>query len=192
MRVPRTVLGRAAGALAAATIVGGFATGIARALPESIPDESGVIHGCYGSSGLLRTVVSSADCRSSETALDWSITGPQGPAGPQGPSGPPGPQGPTGPAGVRGVYVVFEDGLDGVPANRVQFTADCDEGDVAVSGGVDLGLTDSLTVTQSHPNVESGAPTGWTVTVLNTDDDALDPEDYPKWDMWAVCAASSG
>jgi hypothetical protein len=90
------------------------------------------------------------------------------------------------------VYVVFENGLNGIPGNRVQFTADCDAGDVAISGGFDLGLTDSLTVTQSQPNVRSGAPTGWTVTVLNTDDDALDPEDYPKWDMWAVCAAGSG
>jgi hypothetical protein len=192
MRVRRTVLGRAAGALAVAVIAGGLATTVARALPGSIPDESGVVRGCYGGSGLLRVVVSSSDCRKHETALDWSVTGPQGPAGPQGPIGPPGPQGPTGPAGVRGVYVVFEDGLNGIPGNRVQFTADCDEGDVAISGGFDLGLTDSLTVTQSHPSVRSGAPTGWTVTVLNTDDDALEPEDYPKWDMWAVCAAGSG
>jgi hypothetical protein len=192
MRGPRTVFGRLAGVLVAAGIAVGFAAGIARALPESIPDESGVIHGCYGNSGLLRTVVSSSDCRPDETALDWNVTGTQGPAGPRGPIGPPGPQGPDGPAGVHGVYVVFEDRLDGVPGNRVQYTVSCEQGDVAISGGFDLGLTDSLRATQSHPNVESGAPTGWTVTVLNTDDDALDPEDYPHWDMWAVCTASSG
>lgn len=184
MRAPRIVVRRAAVALVAAVVLVGSGAGLARAVSETIPDEGGVIHGCYGESGLLRAVVSSADCRPRETALDWSVSGPQGPAGPQGI------EGPAGPAGVSGIYVEFEEGLNGIPGNRVTFTADCEESDVALSGGFDLGLTNSLEVTESQPNVESGAPTGWSVTVFNSDDGELDPEDYPKWDMWAVCAAT--
>jgi hypothetical protein len=189
MRARRRVFGRVAGAIAAAAVVVGTGTGIARAFPESVPDESGVIRACSGLGGRLRIVDSSANCRWHEQALEWSVTGPQGPVGPPGPIGPQGERGPVGPAGIGEPYVVFQDRLNGTPGNRVQTTADCEADDVAVSGGFDLGLTDSLQVTQSHPNVESGAPTGWTVTVLNTDDDAIDPDDYPKWAMWAVCAA---
>ena len=183
MRATR-VVPRVAAALVVAAILVPSGAGLARAASRLIPDGSGVIHACYGPTGSLRAVESSDQCRPSETALDWHATGPQGPVGPQGPAGP------AGPAGVTDVYVVFEAGVDGVPGNRSGITADCDAGDIAVSGGFDLGTTDSLQVTESHPDVESGAPTGWSVTVLNTDDDAIDPEDYPQWDMWAVCAAT--
>jgi hypothetical protein len=68
----------------------------------AIPDSGGVIHGCYLSNGNLRVVEHDTDCRNSETALDWSQTGPTGPQGPAGPAGPPGPTGPQGPAGPKG------------------------------------------------------------------------------------------
>jgi|SRR5215831_3239778 len=62
----------------------------------AIPDNGGVIHGCYSNAnGLLRVVDSaSADaCRTSETALNWNqqgVPGPPGPPGARGPQGPPG------------------------------------------------------------------------------------------------------
>ena len=52
--------------------------------------------------GALRQVSNASDCKASETALSWSITGPAGGAGPAGPSGLAGPQGPQGPMGPEG------------------------------------------------------------------------------------------
>ena len=64
----------------------------------SIPDASGVIHGCYnttnGSQRIIDTAV--ASCKIGETAIQWNQTGPQGPQGPTGPQGPPGPTGQSG------------------------------------------------------------------------------------------------
>lgn len=71
----------------------------------SIPDSSGVVHSCYKKeNGQLRVINTDQGqtCRHSETALNWSQTGPQGPAGPQGATGPQGPAGPQGPTGATG------------------------------------------------------------------------------------------
>ena len=58
----------------------GLVAGIAVA---SIPDASGVIHACYKSAqGQVRIVEAAADCNPSESAIQWSQTGPSGPAGP--------------------------------------------------------------------------------------------------------------
>ena len=61
----------------------------------SIPDSSGVIHGCYiTGTGQLRVYDSQSStakkCGSNEKPLNWNQTGPQGPAGPQGAAGPAG------------------------------------------------------------------------------------------------------
>jgi hypothetical protein len=57
----------------------------------AIPDESGVFHACYKTNGgQVRLVNSANDCNGSETATQWSQTGPQGPSGSRGPSGPQG------------------------------------------------------------------------------------------------------
>ena len=73
-----------------------------------------LVHSCVASNGSLRVVAATAACKSTETSLDWNITGPQGPigltgprgltglTGPQGPAGSTGPQGPIGPAGSQG------------------------------------------------------------------------------------------
>ena len=59
----------------------GLVAGIAVA---SIPDASGVIHACYKSAqGQVRIVEAAADCNPSESAIQWSQTGPSGPAGPR-------------------------------------------------------------------------------------------------------------
>ena len=85
----------ALGAIAAAVLLGG---GIAYA----IPDQNGVIHGCYkASDGKLRVIEPSQGdaCLQSEVAIDWGQTGPQGATGPQGPTGS---QGDTGAQGIQG------------------------------------------------------------------------------------------
>ena len=70
----------------------------------SIPDSSGVIHGCYDSKGTLRVIdYPQAQCTKNETLLNWNQTGPQGPPGPTGSQGPAGPQGPQGPAGTADI-----------------------------------------------------------------------------------------
>jgi hypothetical protein len=71
----------------------------------TIPDSSGVIHGCYQKNkGTLRVIDTDQGqtCDSTEQALSWNQTGPQGPVGPQGPLGPQGPAGPQGPKGETG------------------------------------------------------------------------------------------
>src|ERR1043165_3918851 len=75
------------------------AVGVAYA---TIPDGTGVIHGCYAKSGGSMRVIDASvtNCAKTETSLNWNVQGPQGAQGPQGPAGtqgPPGPQGSTGP-----------------------------------------------------------------------------------------------
>jgi hypothetical protein len=61
-------------------ILGGAGLAIA-----SIPSSSGVINGCYrtsgGNQGDLIVIDSAASCPAGYTALDWNQAGPQGPAG---------------------------------------------------------------------------------------------------------------
>jgi hypothetical protein len=86
------------GLFAAIVGVGVAVGGIAYA---SIPDGSGVIHGCYLTArGTLRVIdTATQNCASGETPLSWKQTGSQGQ---QGPTGPGGPQGATGPTGYVG------------------------------------------------------------------------------------------
>ena len=75
-----------------------IAAGVAWA---TIPSADGTITACYNNTnGSLRVIdASAATCRSTETALQWSVRGEPGPIGP---TGPPGPTGATGPAGAPG------------------------------------------------------------------------------------------
>jgi hypothetical protein len=83
-------------------IVGGFVVGgIAWA---DIPD-SGVINGCYKTSGgALRVIDSSTGetCKPSESPLSWSQSGPKGATGVKGPTGAKGETGAKGPTGASG------------------------------------------------------------------------------------------
>ncbi len=94
-------------ALVALVIAGALlAGGIAYA---TIPDGSGVIHGCYLKGlGTLRVIDTgkAQTCSSFETPLTWSQTGPPGAQGPQGSQGPQGQQGPAGPTGPSDVWSV--------------------------------------------------------------------------------------
>jgi hypothetical protein len=85
----------------AAVIAFAAAGGIAYA---TIPDSAGVVHACYTkSTGTIRVIDTSVtNCKSGETSLTWSQTGPGGPKGDAGATGPPGPTGPAGPTGSAG------------------------------------------------------------------------------------------
>jgi len=95
-----------------AVAVGAAVFGIVSAVQASIPDQNGVIHGCYGKPGTpqrgnLRVIDTGLGegCRYYETPLNWNqrgVTGPTGATGATGPTGPTGPAGPTGPTGPTG------------------------------------------------------------------------------------------
>ena len=110
---------RLAGIVVAVGLIGAGSVAYA-----AIPDDDGVLHGCYNKGGLLqdkgalRVVEKGERCRSTELATTWSQTGPQGPVGPVGPTGATGetgatgatgaegPVGPTGPQGAQGAQGV--------------------------------------------------------------------------------------
>ena len=106
-------LGRG-GKLVLAVVVGGATFGVATAVQASIPDASGVIHGCYHRTanpstrpGALRVIDTALgqSCYGDENPLNWrasGTTGPTGATGPTGPTGPTGARGPTGPTGPKG------------------------------------------------------------------------------------------
>src|SRR5581483_11650021 len=106
-----------------------LASGVAFA---TIPDGSGLIHGCIsGTTGVLRVIDTAKvkKCAPREISVSWNATGPRGATGPKGltgakgdagtrgpqgatgstgatgVSGPSGPSGPTGPAGTGGSVI---------------------------------------------------------------------------------------
>jgi hypothetical protein len=111
----------------------------------SIPDASGVIHGCVknGTTGqreirVIDTAYTTV-CSAGWTAVTWNQTGPQGPVGatgPQGPAGPAGPQGPVGPTGATNAtyYVRIDEAqtIGGGGSNAIQVT--CPAPDIATGG----------------------------------------------------------
>src|SRR5262245_52543767 len=97
--------------LVLAVAVAGATFGIATVVNASIPDSSGVIHGCYQKPsnpaqrpGALRVVDTGRgqSCRADEIALAWNQSGPTGATGPTGAVGPKGATGPTGATGATG------------------------------------------------------------------------------------------
>jgi len=75
-------MGRLAVGIVVVLVLAGTAVAAA-----SIPDASGVIHGCRSTkTGVLRVIDTDAGqtCSKDEAALSWNQIGPQGPAGPQG------------------------------------------------------------------------------------------------------------
>jgi hypothetical protein len=90
------------------------------AKPQPPAPNANVITGCYQKvNGQLRIVTSASQCRASEIAISWGITGPQGPAGPEGPAGPQGSVGPEGPQGPDGVVLTgtINGGIGTISAN---------------------------------------------------------------------------
>src|SRR6478609_4903390 len=89
-------------ALAGATGVA-YATGAVGAAPTT------TINACVKDNGDVR-IANASDCKQNESALTWSVVGPQGETGAPGPAGPQGPQGETGAPG--------KDGVDGLPGPK--------------------------------------------------------------------------
>ena len=83
--VRRAASTRLAIAALAAAVTAAVVGGVAAA---AIPDNGGVIHGCYNQvNGGLRIVNSGVACKPGEVALPWNQQGPQGPPGRPGPTG---------------------------------------------------------------------------------------------------------
>lgn len=186
----RTVI--AIAAVAGLTVAGSVAY-------ATIPDQDGVIHGCYTKSGGAVRVIDASvtSCKSGETSLDWNQAGPAGPAGPQGlegeqgppglqgPQGEPGPEGPQGPAGpagppgpgpeiqVRTIHATV------APDQRLDFELNCFGGS-AISAGEQH--SNELLVTESNPILDAeGQPTAWHVRVVNPGDE------FSEVDLYGLC-----
>jgi hypothetical protein len=106
----------------------------------TIPAGDGVIHGCYAKSGgTLRVIDASVtNCKSGETALDWSQLGQPGPKGDPGAPGPAGPQGEQGepgtPGGLAGYEVLVAESEENLTTPR-RANGQGPAGKVAVGGG---------------------------------------------------------
>jgi hypothetical protein len=70
----------------AGLVVGGVVSG--GLLFATIPDQDGVLHGCYKPGGAVRVIDSAAACKASEVAINWNVTGPKGDDGSPGATGP--------------------------------------------------------------------------------------------------------
>ncbi|HST24526.1 MAG TPA: collagen-like protein [Gaiellaceae bacterium] len=134
-------------ALVTVTAAVAVAAGLGAAAYASIPDASGVIHGCYHVNGqgqvdgsaTLRVIDPTSTnkdgsaCKKDENALSWNQQGIPGAPGPQGLPGLQGPQGIQGPQGPEGSgHAYYEDsgglvtihssatimGISGLPAGN--------------------------------------------------------------------------
>lgn len=154
-----------------------IATGVGVAA-ASVPDASGIIHGCYGNSGNLRIVDTEegqACNQHSETSLDWSQIGPQGPQGPAGAS--------------PGIYEVADsmvlagaDPSTGINSQSGGMVASCAPGDSATGGGflADKGADPKTYVIKwSVPSLDStGRPDAWLLAAVNYSERPLRLADY--------------
>ena len=106
--------------------------------------DAALIHSCVAKDGTLRIVGATTTCKSQETALDWSITGPQGLPGLPGQNGAPGAQGARGPSDAY----VADAGLNpqefAITNNEVTVaTLSLPEGNYALNGKVLVGNRDA-------------------------------------------------
>jgi hypothetical protein len=133
--------------------------------------DASAIHGCIENEGKFVRIVAAPgignpaeDCRSSQTAIDWSQAGPQGPPGPQGPQGPKGDKGDPGPTPTLSVYEVFGPSVT-VPAQGVMgLTASCSStSDLATGGGFNVPSNFDVITSVGDPN----ATHRWFVVVSN-------------------------
>lgn len=154
----------ATAAAAALLVVGGVAY-------ATIPDATGVIHGCYSTKdGSLRVIdtgaLQSCDPRK-ETTLDWNQTGPAGPQGPP---------------GVLGLQIVTRDVGTVAPGDGIATGVTCPAGKSPLSGGWQptFNVAGRLDVVESYPNGRV-----WMFTVFN---DGIAGTDVT---LYAVCADAS-
>jgi hypothetical protein len=123
---------------------------------SAIPDSSGVLHACYNTNGgQLRLVDTASDCNPSETATQWSQTGPQGPQGDQGPPGPQGDTGDPGPAGTFSGSFASPDNAYSISVTNGGIVLSGPTGTISIDGGgISVQATGTVSVTgaQIHLN----------------------------------------
>jgi hypothetical protein len=159
----------------------------------------GMIRTCvYSSTGHLRVIGASEECKENETLLEWNMMGPAGAKGDPGPMGPRGPVGPAGPAGPAGV--AGKDGAPGVsgyqvvtqttPSNNVRvkwLLLWCPEGKRPLSGGGTVAASSFANVSMrtNAPAMMAGEWRGWEVGAFY-----IPPTVNGDWSLTAyvVCA----
>lgn len=132
---------------------------------------SETINGCYNTSNGSLRVLTSGQCRTSETAVSWNKTGPQGEQGPQGERGEQGEQGEQGMLSSVGTSsIAFSETLEQVTyldATK-SVTVWCGPGDEAVSGGIDFNqMVWMPTIVQSTRTERPDGTSGWTFRFTN-------------------------
>jgi hypothetical protein len=114
--------------------------------------EDGVISGCYlNSSGLLRIVSETSECRRSETPISWNQEGP--------------------PGSVSVGHVSYGERLE--PGETHSVTAYCPSPTVVTGGGFEIVVADGfdspgeVNVLESVPERANGRLGNWRVTAVN-------------------------
>jgi hypothetical protein len=160
----RAVTAAVAGALAAASIVGGIGAAVG-------PDAT--LYACvHNKAQTIKMTTASKACLSGYTKISWNTQGPKGDTGAQGPQGPQGPQGNAAPTSTN---YSAQSSCSTSPCYTVAVY--CNAGDTATGGGLKGFGPYSPTVTKSAPILDqSGNAVGWegadiylnpfTVTVL--------------------------
>ena len=194
-------LGRAGRVLVGVAVAGAI-FGIASAVQASIPDSSGVIHGCYNKKGAgeLRVIDPSASkqnsCSKSEAALNWNQTGPAGVKGTTGTTGTTGVTGPSGPSGAAGPdgshYISRSYGTSGGIAFPAGPFGDFETGCTSGNGGAFTRVFNQSGQTASVW-IDTGSGYTYTTMANNTNTDPyLGADIHVKWEMKNSTASMTG
>jgi hypothetical protein len=175
----------------AVAAVAGLAVGAGGlAVAQTAGDER--IHACRADrDGAVRLVDPGEACRKGESAVSWSVRGPEGPVGPtgppgapgapgaEGPRGPDGPAGPAGPAGADGVsgFQIITGNSGAANSDRQKMVAlTCPAGKVAIGGGAGIALPPPNGTVGAPPSLTTSEPAGnkpgnmgWSATATEPD-----------------------
>jgi len=162
----------------------------------SIPDGSGVIHGCYKTTNPATgsVIVIDSDvgqsCPSGFTPLNWNQTGPQGPAGPAGPQGPQGSPGISNLHTVTAEYQVGFSGIGSVPQHSSPLSSGCGASYSVLGGGYAIdpgpGARNGIAIVVDH-SYPSDAHT-WTINLVSTEANGDAPDGLYNVSIYAQCA----
>jgi len=161
----------------------------------SVPDGTGVIHGCYSPNGAKATNgaqlnildSASAPCNGSQKEITWNQAGPQGAAGPQGPAGAQGSPGSPGLKGDKG-----DPGAQGDPGAKGDAGP---AGANGVSGYQVVSNTEqvSTTITQAYfaycPAGKKPIGGGWETNINLSGEQIF--QSHPVTQGWAVVASQT-
>jgi hypothetical protein len=156
-------------------VVGGVAVGLAAGgiAYASVPDSSGLIHGCYNPNGVTAVNGTAlniidrdkASCSKNQQEISWSQTGPPGPKGDKGDQGPSGTfagafQSPNGDYGIsvtdNGIQLSGPNGSIQIGSGGVSLNAGGSHVSIDQLGGVDVQGSHDITV-QGSANVDMHA-----------------------------------